>query len=101
VRTVHDHTSAAAFCTSHGAVVPPRAAAHLAERAGLAAWAPAPPPTSTPSTDPPTDSPETKRLLHLLLTIYTADTTTTTYDAIVLAFRYSTHPKSLTSFLPY
>jgi hypothetical protein len=71
VRTVHDHTSAAAFCTSHGAVVPPRAAAHLAERAGLAAWALASPPQPTSSAD----SPETRRLLHLLLTIYTADTT--------------------------
>lgn len=51
--------------------MPPRAAAHLAERAGLAAWAPAPPPSSA---DPPADSTETKRLLHLLLTIYTAGT---------------------------
>ena len=72
VRTVHDYTSAAAFCTSNGAVVPPRAAAHLAERAGLAALVPPPPP---PTSDVPTDSTETKRLLHLLLTIYTSDTT--------------------------
>ena len=79
VRTVHDHTSAAVFCTSSGAVVPPHVAAHIAERAGLGAWASTPPPppqptpTPTPSASPPTDSPETRRLLHLLLTIYTAD----------------------------
>ncbi|KAH9962285.1 hypothetical protein BGW80DRAFT_1180850 [Lactifluus volemus] len=72
VRTVHDHASAAAFCTSHGAVVPPRAATQLAERAGLTAWALAPPST----TEVPTDSAETKRLLYLLLTIYTSDATT-------------------------
>ncbi|KAI0252527.1 hypothetical protein BJV78DRAFT_1360837 [Lactifluus subvellereus] len=72
VRTVRDHASAAAFCTSQGAVVPPRAAAQLAERAGLAAWAL----TSPTAADAPTDGAETKRLLHLLLGIYTADTTT-------------------------
>ncbi|KAI0288353.1 hypothetical protein BC826DRAFT_1038656 [Russula brevipes] len=73
VRTVHDHTSAAAFCTSPGAVLPPRAAAHLAERAGLAAWAPAPPPPPAPDGPTATEHAETKRLLHLLLTVYTAD----------------------------
>ena len=70
--TVHDHTSAAAFCTSHGAVVPPRATAQLAERAGLAAWALASAASqSTP--DAPTESAETQRLLNLLLTIYTSN----------------------------
>ena len=71
VRTVHDHTSAAAFCTSIGAVIPPRAAAQIAERAGLAAWAPPSPTAEAPTA---TDKAETKRLLHLLLTIYTVDT---------------------------
>ncbi|KAI0000159.1 hypothetical protein BJV74DRAFT_876958 [Russula compacta] len=80
VRTVHDYTSAAAFCTSNGAVVPPLAAAHLAERAGLAALVPPPPP---PTSDVPTDSTETKRLLHLLLTIYTSDATYVSSPAAV------------------
>ena len=43
--------------------MPPRAAAQLAERAGLSVCAPA--------SDPPADSTETQRLLRLLLTIYT------------------------------
>ena len=57
-------------------MIPPRAAAQIAERAGLAAWAP-PPPTVTATSDTPltTDNTETRRLLHLLLTIYTVDTT--------------------------
>jgi len=75
VRTVHDHTSAAAFCTSNGAVIPPRAAAQIAERAGLAAWAPPSPTATTADAPTTTDNTETKRLLHLLLTIYTVDTT--------------------------
>ena len=75
VRTVHDHTSAAAFCTSNGAVIPPRAAAQIAERAGLAAWAPPSPTTIAADAPTTTDNTETKRLLHLLLTIYTVDTT--------------------------
>ena len=68
VRTVHDHTS-------NGSVIPPRAAAQITERAGLAAW-PQPSPTAT-TPDAPTaaDNIETKRLLHLLLTIYTVYTT--------------------------
>ncbi|KAI9509282.1 hypothetical protein F5148DRAFT_1148443 [Russula earlei] len=73
-RTVHDHTSAAAFCTSRGAVIPPRAAAHLAELAGLAAWAPAPP-AAAAADAPVENTEETKRLLHILLAIYTADAT--------------------------
>lgn len=76
--TVHDHASAAAFCTSHGAVVPPRAAAQLAERAELAAWALAPAPALPASPTPdgaPTESTET--LLRLLLTIYTSGSPTT------------------------
>lgn len=47
--------------------MPPRAAAQLAERAGLSVCASA----STPASDPPADSTETQRLLRLLLTIYT------------------------------
>ncbi|KAH9962835.1 hypothetical protein BC827DRAFT_1129633 [Russula dissimulans] len=104
VRTVHDHTSAAAFCTSHGSVVPPRAAANLAERAGLAAWALAPPPPPPPSTTADaqaTDSAETKRLLHLLLTIYTADTT---YDLspthLLASHATSFDPPAVLSMLP-
>ncbi|KAH9057206.1 hypothetical protein EDB87DRAFT_1578953 [Lactarius vividus] len=81
--TVHDHASAAAFCTSHGAVVPPRAAAQLAERAGLAAWAgpPALVPTASPTPDSPADSAQTQRLLRLLLTIYTSGSPATTPDS--------------------
>lgn len=72
---MHDHASAAAFCTSNGVVVPPRAAAQLAERAELAAWAPAPAlaPTASPTPDSPAESAQTQRLLRLLLTIYTSD----------------------------
>ena len=47
--------------------MPPRAAAQLAERAGLSVCASA----STPASDPPADTTETQRLLRLLLTIYT------------------------------
>jgi hypothetical protein len=55
-------------------VIPPRAAAQIAERAGLAAWAPPSPTAKTPDAPTATDNGETKRLLHLLLTIYTVDT---------------------------
>ena len=48
--------------------MPPRAAAQLAERAGLAAWAP----TAPVAPDDPAESAETQRLLRLLLTIYTS-----------------------------
>ena len=47
--------------------MPPRAAAQLAERAGLSVCTTA----STPASDPPADTTETQRLLRLLLTIYT------------------------------
>ncbi|KAH9003556.1 hypothetical protein EDB86DRAFT_3062932 [Lactarius hatsudake] len=85
--TVHDHASAAAFCTSHGAVVPPRAVAHLAERAGLAAWAgpPALAPTASPTPDSPAESAQTQRLLRLLLTIYTSDSPATAPDSSLAA----------------
>ena len=53
-------------------MIPPRAAAHIAERTGLA-WAPPPPPPTADALT--TDNSETRRLLHLLLTIYTVDTT--------------------------
>ncbi|KAH9018541.1 hypothetical protein EDB85DRAFT_2154432 [Lactarius pseudohatsudake] len=81
--TVHDHASAAAFCTSHGAVVPPRAVAQLAERAGLAAWAGPPTlvPTASPTPDSPAESAQTKRLLRLLLTIYTSGSPATAADS--------------------
>lgn len=82
---MNDHTSAAAFCTSNGAVIPPRAAAQIAERTGLAAWAP--PPTADALT---TDSSETRRLLHLLLTIYTVDTTYASQLPLpVLSYKFS------------
>ncbi|KAI9438733.1 hypothetical protein H4582DRAFT_2057353 [Lactarius indigo] len=81
--TVHDHASAAAFCTSHGAVVPPRTAAQLAERAGLAAWAgpPALAPIASPTPDSPAESAQTQRLLRLLLTIYTSGSPSTAPDS--------------------
>ncbi|KAH9074328.1 hypothetical protein EDB83DRAFT_2312651 [Lactarius deliciosus] len=85
--TVHDHASAAAFCTSHGAVVPPRAVAQLAERAGLAAWAgpPALVPTASSTPDSPAESAQTQRLLRLLLTIYTSGSPATAPDSSLAA----------------
>lgn len=47
--------------------MPPRAAAQLADRAGLSICTTA----SAPASDPPADTTETQRLLRLLLTIYT------------------------------
>ncbi|KAI0312172.1 hypothetical protein OF83DRAFT_1287071 [Amylostereum chailletii] len=68
-RTVRDHTSAEAYCTTCGCVLPPRTGATLAEQYGLGLWALTPKTQATPPT-PTKDEEETRRLLRMLLEVY-------------------------------
>jgi hypothetical protein len=63
-RTVH-HTTVV-VCTSNGAVIPPRATAQIAERAGYATWAPPSSTTAAADTPTATDNTETKRLTYFI-----------------------------------
>jgi hypothetical protein len=66
--SLHDTVSAEAYCTSSRHVLAPHAAAALAERHGLAAWAGAPPAADSPRAD----NAEARDLLQMLLEVYIA-----------------------------